>query len=269
MLFIAASIVKGAATYELHLTYEPDDATVDFTLRHPFNDSTNNPNYGVYENCDKSNTDPDWGLASYVHDNPQLVINSIEGGSKITASRINDPGNCAPVVSVPHGTATCTVEIVNWPGVETGTYTKIINAGDTDWVLTNLPCANDMELLILKAKQKNNFKLKIKATFAALGLLEQDNSTFQASLESQPESQLWMNFDSTDANKINKDGTVGKFGKPVRAVVKNKSKPKLKMHEVSTKMYKNDTVNVFVTFNNGCSGFERIKLDDKGKYKVD
>ncbi len=269
LLFISVSLVKGEA-YELHLQFKPDDASVEFKLRHPFNDSTNNPNYGIYKDCDKVYPDAEWGLASYNDDNPKLIINSIVGGSKITASQLNDPGNCSPVVSINHGAATCTVEIVNWPGVETGTFTKIMSVGDPEWVITSLPCADDMGLLIIKAKQKNSFKLRIKAEFAALDLLEKDKSIFQASLESSPESQLWMNFDSPHLNKVNKAGTVGRFGKPVKAVVKNKNakKQKLILNDISKKMYKNDILNVFVTFNNGWSGFEQIELDDKGKYNA-
>jgi len=51
LFLIMACFVKGE-TYELHLQFTPEDANVEFKLRHPFNDSTNNPNYGIYENCD-------------------------------------------------------------------------------------------------------------------------------------------------------------------------------------------------------------------------
>lgn len=268
LFFITACFVKGE-TYELHLKFN-EDAAAQFKLRHPFNDSTNNPYYGTYEDCDLNNPDPDWGLVDYDDDNPKLIINNIEGGSKITASQINDIGNCSPIVSVVYGTAACTVEVINWPGMETGIYTKTISAGEPQWVVTNLPCAKDMGLTIIKAKQKNNNKLKIKAEFAELGLLEEDNSVFRASLESYPESQFWMNFNSPALNKIKKAGTVGKFGRPVEAVVKNKNinKQKLILNKISKNTFKNDLLSVFVTFNNGWSGFQQIQLDEKGKYKA-
>ncbi len=272
LVCLLVTYISVGETYELHLLFEPNDASVEveLKLRHPFNDSTNNPNYGIYKDCDKNNVEPEWGLASYEGDNPKLVIDSIAGGSKITASRLNDPGNCSPVVSVTHGTATCSLEIINWPEMETVIYTKIISAGDPDWVLTNLFCTKDMGLSIIKAKQKNNNELKIKAEFAEFGLLEKDVSTFQASLESNHESRFWVNLDSPQWNKINKAGTIGKFGKPIEAIVKNKNVKKQKMilKKVSKNMFKNDILNVFVTFNNGWSGFQQIQLDDKGKYKA-
>ena len=268
LFFTTACFVKGEI-YELHLHFN-ENATAVFKLRHPFNDSANNPNYGIYKDCDLNNLDPDWGLIDYDDDNPKLIINSIIGGSKITASQINDFGNCSPIVSVVYGTATCVVEVINWPGMETGACTKIISAGDPEWVVTNLPLAKDLGLTIIKAKQQNNNKLKIKAEFAELGLLEEDNSIFRASLESYPESQFWMDFKATGLNKITKAGTVGKFGRPVEAVVKNKNinKQKLTLNKFSKSTFKNDLLSVFVTFNNGWSGFQQIQLDDKGKYKA-
>ncbi len=268
LFFITTCLVNGE-TYELHLKFNENAAAL-FKLRHPFNDSTNNPNYGIFEDCDFNNLEPEWGLADYDDDNPKLIINSIVGGSKITAPQLNDFGACSPIVSVVYGTATCVVEVINWPGMETGTYTKTIAAGEPEWVVTNLPLKKDMGLTIIKAKQQNNNKLKIKAEFAELGLLEEDNSIFRASLESYPETQFWMNCKATGLNKITKAGTVGKFGRPVEAVVKNKNinKQKLTLNKISKNTLQNDLLSVFVTFNNGWSGFQQIQLDDKGKYKA-
>ena len=264
-----ACFVKGE-TYELHLQFTPEDANVEFKLRHPFNDSTNNPNYGIYENCDFNNLEPDWGLTDFDDDDPKLVVKSIEGGSKITASQLNDIGNCTPIVSVVHGTANCTVKIINWPEMEKGTYTKTISAGDSEWDVTPLILKKDMGLTITKAKQQNNNKLKIKADFLELDLLEEDNSIFRASLKSNPEEEFWIDCKVIALNKITKEGTIGKFGRPVEAVIKNKNinKQKLILNKISKDILQNELVSVFVTFNNGWSGFQQIQLDNKGKYKA-
>ena len=268
IIFTLTCLVNGEP-YELHLKFEPPDASVEFKLRHPFNDSTNNPNYGIYKNCDKNDVEPDWGLASYSSDNPMLVLNSIEGGSKITALHINDIGNCTPIVSVLHGSAECSVEIVNWPGMPPTTFSKNVLAGE-DWVVADLFCKTNMGLKIIKAKQNNNNKFVIKAEFEELGLLEKDKSIMQASLKSGTELELWMDFKNPGLNKIKKAGTIGKFGNPIKAIIKNKNpnKQKFTLKEFTKRIYKNDLVNVFVSFNNGYSGFEQIQLNKNGKYKI-
>jgi len=186
----------------------------------------------------------------------------------LTASQLNDIGDCTPIVSVAYGTANCLVKIINWPGMETGTYTKVISAGDPEWEVAPLSLNKDMGLTIIKAKQQNNNKLKIKAEFLELDLLEEDNSIFRASLAAPPETQFWIDCKVAALNKITKAGAIGKFGRPVEAIVKNKNKRKLILNKVTKSIYQNDLLSVFVTFNNGWSGFQQIQLDDKGKYKA-
>ena len=269
LFLMTVCFVKGE-TYELHLQFTPEDANVEFKLRHPFNDSTNNPNYGIYKNCNLNNLEPDWGLADYDDDDPKLVVKSIIGGSKITASELNDIGDCTPIVSVAHGTAVCTVEVINWAGIGSGTYTKTISAGDPEWEVTPLSLKKNMGLTIIKAKQQSNNKLKIKAEFLELNLFEEDNSIFRASLKSDPEEEFWIDCKVTALNKITKEGAIGKFGRPVEALIKNKNinKQKLILNKISKDILQNELVSVFVTFNNGWSGFQQIQLDNKGKYKA-
>ena len=77
----------------------------------------------------------------------------------------------------------------------------------------------------------------------------------------------WMHW-TTDKNvKIRKNGTVGKFGKPLHGVIKDNIINTVKLKGQGKNMYQNRPLRIFIAVG-GCSGFQQIYMDSKSKYKA-
>ena len=273
LLLLFVTIIVSADPYEIILTTEPADAVAKLYIVHPFNNSTSDY-YGIdhrYNDCSVNNPSPDWGVKRWENDNPTLDSNS----KKFTADIINDPGDCIVRVEINgSGSANCTVVISNWPGMEYATYKKTLDGGDSSsnsWEVVSLPCAKDIKMTILKAKQnRTSFNLKIKATFEQIELLSETSTYFRASLDSSKKynrMEPWMYFTRENQMKIKKGGTIGKFGNPVKAIVKATTKNKIIAKGRGMYMYQNTPLRVLIAFG-GQSGFQYIDMDKKAKYKV-
>ncbi len=273
------SILTAVAdAYEVTLITDPAGADAYLYLVHPFNNPTSDY-YGTdhnYYDCQPTLADPDWGVKGWDGDDPHLNSNWTAGARKITANTINDPGNClVKVAFLGSGSAECTVTITNWPGVEPVSFTKTLGEGDTGsnaWIVTSLPCAKDIGMEILKAKQnRSTYKLKIKSTFNQLTPLNEASNYFRASLDSSEGYSLrmeeWMHFTIPQNIKIRKGGAVAKFGKPVQAVIKALNTNKISLKGQGMNMYQNRSLRLFIALG-GQSGYERIYMDDKAKYKI-
>lgn len=269
-----AAGMAAAEPYEVLLNCYPPGAEAYLMLIHPFN-VPGQTNYGDshnYHDCRPLLPHPDWGVKGWTGDDPQLNNNFTRGDREIKATCLNDPGDCwAAVVYTGSESATCVMHVVSWPGVDASSVTNYLQAGDEWWWVTNLPCAKDIGLEIIKARQvrkgEQKGKLKIKATFDEMALFDEISTFLRVSLDSHPKYQNWMDYSVRSQVKIKKLGTVGKFGRPVRATVKMNSNNRIVLRERATYMYQNCTLNVFIAFG-GWSGFEAIPMDYRGKYRL-
>ena len=269
----------SADPYEILLNTDPAGADAFLYLVHPFNNPTS-VYYGTdhnYYDCQPTINNPDWGIKGWDGDDPALNNNYTYGARKITASMLNDPGNCLVKVEfLGAGSAVCTVTVTNWPGKEPMTFTKTLGEGDKGsnaWIVTELPCAKDIGLHIMKAKQnRNSYRLKIKATFDNLDTLTETSSFCRTSLDSSDgysfRQEEWMHFTNNKNIKIRKGGAVGKFGSPVQAIIKTLSSNKLILKGRGLNMYQRRPLRLFIALG-GQSGYERIYMDEKAKYKAE
>ena len=275
-LCVVSAMITVAEPYEVLLNTEPPGSDAYLYLVHPFN-IPGNTNFGTdhyYFNCKPSIPNPDWGVKGWDGDDPQLNSNWTIGARKIEADALNDPGDCWVRVNyLGSGSALCTVTVTNWPGMPIMTFTKTMGEGDQPWYVTNLPCAKDMGLKIVKAKQ-NRFtgRLKIVGTFERLMPMSETSTYLRTSLDSSETYSLrveeWMHY-TTDKNvKIRKEGTIGRFGKPVRGIVKTTPFNKIALKGQGNNSYQNRPLRVFVAFG-GCSGFQMIYMNEKAKYVID
>jgi len=269
-------MITVAEPYEVLLNTDPPGSDAYLYLVHPFN-IPGNTNFGTdhyYFNCKPSIPKPDWGVKGWTGDDPQLNSNWTIGARKIKADALNDPGDCWVRVNyLGSGSASCKVTVTNWPGMPIMTFEKNMGEGDEPWYVTNLPCAKDMGLKIVKAKQ-NRFtgRLKIAGTFERLMPMSETSTYLRTSLDSSETYSLrveeWMHY-TTDKNvKIRKEGTIGRFGKPVRGIVKTTPFNKIALKGQGNNSYQNRPLRVFVAFG-GCSGFQMIYMNKKAKYVFD
>ena len=277
-LMMVITTLTFAAPYEILLNTQPAGADAYLYLVHPFNNPTSTY-YGTdhnYYDCQPTIQKPDWGIKGWDGDDPNLNNNYTYGDRIITADTLNDPGDCLVKVEyLGAGSAVCTVIISNWPGVSSVAFSKTLSEGDSGsnaWIVTSLPCAKDIGLHITKAKQNvTSYMLKIKSTFDQLDPLNETSTYFRASLDSSDgysfRKEEWMHYTIAGNIKIKKGGTVGKFGKPVRAVVKSLSQNKISLKNRGLNMYQSRPLRLFIALG-GQSGYERIYMDKKAKYKV-
>ena len=276
-LCLTGIMTAMAEPYEVLLTTDPPGADAYLYLVHPFN-VPGNTNYGTehfYFNCKPSLKNPDWGVKGWAGDDPWLNDNYTFGARKIKANTLNDPGDCwVKIAYLGSGSAECTVTVTNWPGMQPMTFTKKMGEGSEPWFVTNLPCAKDMKLNILKAKQnRKSGRLKIKAQICHINPMTETTTYFRASLDSSQNYSLrveeWMHWTTHKNVKIKKEGTVGKFGKPVKAIIKIKDTiSSLVVKGQGQNMYQNRPLRVFIALG-GCSGYQLINMDAKAKYKTD
>ena len=266
LLTICAAGIAWAAPYELHLEFQPDDTLAQLVLRHPL-DASDTTNRVRLRDCSIFTPGPDWGVAEATSDDPRLINNPREGGRLIRADYLQDPGDCGLMVYVGAGVATCTLHIVAWPGVPTQSFTRVLSAEEGLWCVTNLPCAQDIGLRVLKAKQVRKGDkwgwFKIKATFDNMSLMNESNTFFVSSVK----DERWAYYYERYEVRVNKKGTIGNFGNPKRARVLIKKTNKIIVKGPLRNIIQNQDVAVFVGLN-GWSGYEVIPLDEKGKYKA-
>ncbi|RLD12249.1 MAG: hypothetical protein DRI44_01260 [Chlamydiae bacterium] len=276
-LCLAGIMTAMAEPYEVLLATDPPGADAYLYLVHPFN-MPDNTNYGTshyYFDCQPTVPQPDWGVKGWDGDDPWLNNNWTYGVRKIRANILNDPGDCwVKVAYLGSGSALCTVTVTNWRGAQPVTFTKNMSEGDAPWYVTNLPCAQNMKLNILKAKQnRTSGRLKIKALICHINPMTETTTYFRASLDSSEDYSLrveeWMHYTTEKNVKIRKEGTVGKFGKPISAIIKIKDMiSSLVVKGQGRNMYQNRPLRVFIALG-GCSGYQLINMDAKSKYKAD
>ncbi|MCK5853060.1 hypothetical protein KAH27_08540 [bacterium] len=276
ILCVVSAMTTVAKPYEVLLNTEPAGSDAYLYLVHPFN-VPGNTNYGTdhyYFDCEPSIPDPDWGVKGWDGDDPRLKGNYSYGARKIEADTLNDPGDCwVKVAYLGAGSALCTVTVSNWPGMQPMTFTKNMGVGDEPWYVTNLPCAHDIGLKIIKAKQNRlTGRLKIGATFKCLLPMSETSTYLRTSLDSSETYSLrveeWMHYTTDKQVKIRKEGTVGKFGKPVRGIVKTTPINRMALKGQGNNSYQNRPLRVFVAFG-GCSGFQQIYMDKRSRYLID
>jgi hypothetical protein len=264
LMSICAASAFAASPYEIRLEFEPEDTLAQLALRHPL-DIQDMTNRLRLRDCGLFINDPDWGVAESTDDDPRFIGNPAGGGRLIKANYLQDPGDCGVMVYVGSGSATCTVHIVSWPGLPTQSYTRIVNDADGVWWVTNLPCAQDIGLKVLKAKQvRKGLKwgwVKIKATFEDMALMDASNTFFVSSLR----DQRWVYYHERRDVRIRKEGMIGRFGTPKRAFVYMEKKNKIIAKGSARNIMQNETIAVFIGLG-GWSGYEEIPLDRKGKY---
>lgn len=275
ILCITGIMTAMAEPYEVYLNTEPQGADAYLYLIHPFN-APNFTNYGTshyYFDCQPTIPNPDWGVKGWNGDDPGLNNNYTFGARKITAGSLNDPGDCwVKVAYLGTGSASCKLTVSNWPGMQPMTFTKNMSMGDEDWYVTNLPCAKDMGLEIFKVKQnRSSGRLRVKATFDQIIPMTETTTYLRVSLDSSDGYSLrqeeWMHW-TTDKNiKIRKNGTVGRFGKPLHGVIKDNIINTVKLKGQGKNMYQNRPLRIFIAVG-GCSGFQQIYMDSKSKYKA-
>jgi hypothetical protein len=262
---IFACIVSGAR-YEVNMKFVPNSARARLVLRNPV-DIGDRTNSIRSLDCGPLTPRPDWGARGYAEDDPELKDNTIDGSTIISSEELLDPGDCGLLVFSSSGTATCTVNIVNWPGIQPQSFTGVVTQSGPVWFVTNLPCAKDIGLKILKAKQNRSGSkwlwVKIIAEFQEPILLNDVTNTFHSSLQLDP----WLMFHYGDNIKINKKRTKARFGAAANAKIKSTKKNTIKIYAHAHENYQNEPLPVFINFNE-YSGRETIQLDDKSKYKA-
>jgi len=275
ILCVTGIMTAMAEPYEVVLTTDPPGADAYMYLVHPFN-VPGNTNYGTehyYFDCQPTIKNPDWGIKGWDGDDPWLNDNYTSGARKIKANTLNDPGETwVKIAYLGAGSASCTVVVTNWPGMQPMSFTKNMSEGSEPWFVTNLPCAKDMGLKIIKAKQnRTSGRLRFKATFNQIIPMTETSTYFRASLDSSEGYNLrveeWMHW-TTDKNvRIKKEGTIGKFGKPLSAIIKDLDINKMIVKGRGGNMYQNRPLRVFIALG-GCSGYQQIKMDEKAKYLI-
>lgn len=250
--------------YEVKMNFVPNTSRARLILRNPA-DVDDRTNIVRLLDCGSLTPNPDWGAKGYAEDNPELKDNTIDGSTIISSQELLDPGNCGLLVFSSSGTATCTVDIVNWPGMQPQSYTGVVTQSGPVWFVTNLPCAKDIGLKIIKAKQNRSgakwLWVKIIAEFEEPILLNDVTNTFHSSLQLDP----WLMFHYGDNIKVNKKRTKARFGAAAGATIKSTKKNKIKIYAHAHENYQNEPLPVFINFNE-FSGRETIQLNDKSKY---
>jgi len=269
-------MITVAKPYEVLLNTEPAGSEAYLYLVHPFN-VPGNTNFGTehyYFNCQPSIPDPDWGVKGWTGDDPRLKGNYTYGARKIDADTLNDPGDCWVRVNyLGSGSSLCKVTVTNWPGMPIMTFEKYMGQGDEPWFVTNLPCAKDMGLKIIKAKQ-NRFtgRLKIGAVFEKFKPMTETSTYLRVSLDSSETYSLrheeWMHYTTDKQIKIRKEGTIGRFGKPVRGIIKTIPFNRIALKGQGMNSYQDRPLRVFIALG-GCSGFQQIYMNIKSKYVID
>jgi hypothetical protein len=265
LCILFACIVSGAR-YEVKMKFVPNSSRARMVLRNPA-DVDDRTNIIRSLDCGPLTPNPDWGARGYDEDNPELKDNTIDGSTIISAAELLDPGDCGLLVFGSSGTSTCMVDIVNWPGVQPQSFTSVVTETGPVWFVTNLPCAKNIGLKILKAKQNRSggkwLWVKIIAEFEEPILLNEVTNTFHSSLQLDP----WLMFHYGDNIKVNKKRTKARFGAASNAKIKSTKKNTIKIYASALENYQNEPLPVFINFNE-YSGRETIQLDNKSKYKV-
>lgn len=253
---------RAAKQHELSLRCD-GNADAYISLRHPSQtDDTSNTFASL--DCGVLNPAPDWGVRGRTDDDPVFHMNPVEGGRKIAADLLNDPGACGVVVFVGAGAATCTVNVASWPGVPTQSFTHVVSQGQL-WYVTNLPLARDIKLRIRKVKQHLRGAkwgwITIQATFDDIGALSVTSNFLRVSVK----NENIVHYDEPDEVRVNRKGTVAWFGHPARAMLINKKANTLVVRGPAKMIYQNAQMPVLVAFK-GWSGGETVQLDGKARY---
>ena len=261
----AAAHVLGSS-FEVKMNFTPSTSRARLVLRHP-SEANDRTNIIDTLDCGPLTPNPDWGVRGYSEDNPQLKDNTIEGSTIISADELLDPGNCGVLVFSSSGTATCIVSIVNWPGIEPHSFTGIVHESSSAWFVTNLPCAKDIGMKIISAKQNRGggkwLWVKIIAEFEVPILLNPVTNFFHSSLQLDP----WLMFHYGDKVRVNKKLTKARFGTAAGATIRSTKKNRIKIYAPAYENYQNEPLPVFLNFNE-YSGSQTIILDDKNKYSA-
>ena len=259
--------LAAAKPFEIRLDFNAGD--MQLGLRHPlYAADTTNPPGALPLDCCNAVQEPDWGVVGRSDDNPRLQLTPSSGGRLISADTLQDPGACGVLVRANSGTATCRVQIVSWPGAATGVFYKCVAQGET-WGVTNLACAQDIGMQVLRAVQTRSGLFRIKATFTNLCVMSATTTFFRSSLSltagGTRDPEQWL-YDSAKEVRVNKKGTMAAFGRPVRAAVRAGKTNILNMRVRAKYQYRNEQVRLFVGLQ-GWSGYAEIMLDKHRQYQ--
>jgi hypothetical protein len=110
----------------------------------------------------EADPNPDWGCKGLGTDDPIYYNSSLAGMQTIVASDLRDEGSYyLYAVNSETNDVETYVDVINWPGVETGRYEGTLEASSIE-LLGILPAKKDLGMRVVNASQNKKYFVKMK-----------------------------------------------------------------------------------------------------------
>ena len=110
----------------------------------------------------EADPNPDWGCKGLKTDDPMYYNSSLAGMQAIAASDLRDEGSYyLYAVNSETNAVETYVDVINWPGVETGRYEGTLEASSIE-LLGILPAKKNLGMQVVNASQNKNYYVKMK-----------------------------------------------------------------------------------------------------------